>query len=78
MDAIVVLKGAPSLRQESQQSSHLEVFPANTWDIHVMGRWTNIFVFLCSKKVQSSKVNLGKHHNRLDLASGQVTVAGYL
>lgn len=40
-------------------SSYLEVYSCYIRDIHVMGRWADIFILFCSKEINSNKVNLG-------------------
>jgi len=56
--------------------SHREVSPCNMWDVHVMGRWADIFIFLLSKDVNSYEMNLGS--KKEIIKCGSIRFRGYL
>lgn len=38
--------------------THLVIIPLDIWNVHVMSRWANIFVFFTSEDINTNQVDL--------------------
>lgn len=43
-------------------TTYLEIIPFDVWDIHIVGWWADIFIFLPSKDVNTNQVDLCMNH----------------